>query len=172
MLQLSQTFESIILVFIIVVCLHSDAYLRSLMLSHKMGGEKMYSISTIWQKLYSISFFLEISLSFWGPACSSFLFRVSFQLWKCKSVPVPNMASCIEAPPKDVEPTQVSSGTLVYSVCYCRACTRMNIALHSNPFTSVYFFLQVTDMLSKILGIYFFVKSQVCNVPSPSRAQV
>ena len=37
LLQLSQTFESIILVFIIVVRLHSDAYLRSLSLSHKIG---------------------------------------------------------------------------------------------------------------------------------------
>ena len=40
LLQQSQTFEGIILVFIIVVRLHSDAYLRSLSLSHKMGGRK------------------------------------------------------------------------------------------------------------------------------------
>ena len=45
LLQHSQTFESTILVFIIVVRLHSDAYLRSLTLSHKMGGEKMCRIS-------------------------------------------------------------------------------------------------------------------------------
>ena len=36
--QINQTFHSTILVFIIVVSLHSDAYLRSLTLSHKIGG--------------------------------------------------------------------------------------------------------------------------------------
>ena len=40
LLQQSETFESIILVFIIVVRLHSDACLRSLTLSHKIGGEQ------------------------------------------------------------------------------------------------------------------------------------
>ena len=38
--QINQTFHSTILVFIIVVSLHSDAYLRSLTLSHKIGGEQ------------------------------------------------------------------------------------------------------------------------------------
>ena len=38
--QINQTFHSTILVFIIVVRLHSDAYLRSLTLSHKIGGEQ------------------------------------------------------------------------------------------------------------------------------------
>ena len=63
LLQLSQTFESIILVFIIVVRLHSDAYLRSLTLSHKMGGEKMYGFSTIWRKMYGFGFFLVCEAS-------------------------------------------------------------------------------------------------------------
>ena len=58
LLQQSQTFDSIIFVFIIVVRLHSDAYLRSLTLSHKMGSRKLYWISTIWRKMYWISFFL------------------------------------------------------------------------------------------------------------------
>jgi len=58
LLQLTQTFESIILVFIILVRLHSDAYVRSLTLSHKMGGEKMCWISTILTKMCWISFFL------------------------------------------------------------------------------------------------------------------
>ena len=39
--QQSQTFQSTFLVFIIVVRLHSDAYLRSSTLSHKMGVAKM-----------------------------------------------------------------------------------------------------------------------------------
>ena len=52
LLQQSQTFESIIRIFIILVRLHSDAYLRSLTLSHKMEGEKMY-----W-----ISFFLDLDM--------------------------------------------------------------------------------------------------------------
>ena len=38
--QINQTFHSTILVFIIVVSLHSDAYLRSFTLSHKIGGEQ------------------------------------------------------------------------------------------------------------------------------------
>ena len=38
--QINQTFHIIILVSIIVVHLHSDAYLRSLTLSHKIGGEQ------------------------------------------------------------------------------------------------------------------------------------
>ena len=38
--QINQTLHSTILVFIIVVSLHSDAYLRSLTLSHKIGGEQ------------------------------------------------------------------------------------------------------------------------------------
>ena len=38
--QINQTFHSSILVFIIVVSLHFDAYLRSLTLSHKIGGEQ------------------------------------------------------------------------------------------------------------------------------------
>jgi hypothetical protein len=42
LLQQSQTFESIILVFIIVVRLHSDAYVRTLTLSHKMRGVKVF----------------------------------------------------------------------------------------------------------------------------------
>ena len=58
LLQQSQTFESIILVFIFVVYLHSDAYLRTLTLSHKMGGEKMNGFSTIWLKLNGFGFFL------------------------------------------------------------------------------------------------------------------
>jgi len=59
LLQLSQTFDSTILVLIIVVRLHSNAYMRSLTLFHKMRGVKMCSVSTIWRKMCSVSFFLD-----------------------------------------------------------------------------------------------------------------
>ena len=58
LLQQSQTFESIILIFIILVRLYSDAYLRSLTLSHKMGGEKMTGLVQF-GKMYGFGFFLK-----------------------------------------------------------------------------------------------------------------
>ena len=61
LLQQSQTFDSVILV--LIFFLHSDAYLRSLTLSHKMGSHKLYWISTIWRKMYWISFFLDQIIS-------------------------------------------------------------------------------------------------------------
>ena len=66
LLQQSQTFESIILVFIIFVRLHSDAYLRSLTPSHKMGGEKMSGLVQFRRKMYEygFGFFLAVAPSF------------------------------------------------------------------------------------------------------------
>ena len=61
--QINQTLHSTILVFIIVVSLHSDAYLRSLTLSHKIGGAKMCPFGTFWRKMCPFAFFLGDLLS-------------------------------------------------------------------------------------------------------------
>ena len=57
--QQSQTFQSTFLVFIIVVRLHSDAYLRSSTLSHKMGVAKLCGFRLFWPKLCGLGVFLH-----------------------------------------------------------------------------------------------------------------
>jgi len=64
--QQSQTFQSTFLVFIIVVRLHSDAYLRSSTLSHKMGVAKLCGFRLFWPKLCGFGVFL-VSLNTLNP---------------------------------------------------------------------------------------------------------
>ena len=54
---LSQTFECNIFVAVVIVILDSDVYLRSLMLSHKMGGEKCAPLVRFGEKCAPLVFF-------------------------------------------------------------------------------------------------------------------
>ena len=83
--QINQTFHSTILVSILVVHLHSDAYLRSLTLSHKIGGEQNV-LDQFFSPLFSLfslsgrCFFLYFSCFRVAPVLHFFSFSLSILL--------------------------------------------------------------------------------------------